>query len=847
MVGRPGKFQPRFTAGALDQYLQANTEVDAYAKGAALMRNARPLPQGGFTLADGLTKIDRLRNGLNPVAFVGVVPSSVPGVGGGTVVATLPFAAMTPITAVDLSGFAASLPAGGSPGWTPPNPPESPLVAGTVTVNYLDASGAWTQLGPSVALTDSFRTRRFALPPGQSVLASRIQVVVDATTPGGVTFWFASAGAVSVWVEGATPPGAVKLRPFTLSAANAYDLVFTPGNVEVYAASGRVASLPFPISNAQVREFQSVQQLATMIVTHRSFQPVQIQRQGADTEWQIQTAPFRSIPNYDFGDVVYTNFTPAVWQLTFFNFDTQLGTGTAPLPSGGVHYHISVNGVAAAAVQQTPGSWTGTAAAIQAAILSVPGVSAGVTVALGTSTTNITSFTVTMGGAGNAGDGWAISGTPIDKSDAAITAAKTTVGVPGGEPIMSAARGWPGACVLYQERLGLGGFAGVPLGILWSATGDVYELDTRLVAATAPILMVLDGQGDETILSLHLGRTLDVFTTYGEWWVQPGAMSATSVPAVAYATSNGIAASVQPVESEGVTLYTYASGGVLAEFYYEYQFQNYTSEPISTQASSLISGVVDNDLQRATETVDTNVHWIVTSAGMAVLRATSRHQQINAYAQRKTDGSFLAVDVNARAEANFAVARHVDGQVVVFLERATPGLVLDCAETIAVTAGQATIAGLDDYVGVQMWAIVDGYVQGPFQIDASASIALAFPALADGSATVGRWTPPIVTTLPVPRDIGPRTVLRRPARVHAVRLNLVESGNVAIGANGNGPWECPLLRFGGAADTPLSAQPYTGWAALEGLYGFDDDAQVTITQTRPGALTVTGVTIEVDL
>jgi hypothetical protein len=102
-------------------------------------------------------------------------------------------------------------------------------------------------------------------------------------------------------------------------------------------------------------------------------------------------------------------------------------------------------------------------------------------------------------------------------------------------------------------------------------------------------------------------------------------------------------------------------------------------------------------------------------------------------------------------------------------------------------------------------------------------------------------------TLPLPRAVGPRTVLRRPARAHTVRVSVVNSTNLAIGANGSGPYDVPLKRFGGTTDQPLSAAPYTGWTMCEGIPGYMEDVQVTITQLRPGALTVTGVTIEADL
>ena len=102
-------------------------------------------------------------------------------------------------------------------------------------------------------------------------------------------------------------------------------------------------------------------------------------------------------------------------------------------------------------------------------------------------------------------------------------------------------------------------------------------------------------------------------------------------------------------------MFARASQGVLLEYFYEYQYQNYTAKTISVSASSLVRGVVDNALQRATQSSDTNRQYLVVSSGGAVLRATMRSEEINAFAPIATDGLFQAVDVNARAEVNFVV------------------------------------------------------------------------------------------------------------------------------------------------------------------------------------------------
>jgi hypothetical protein len=90
--------------------------------------------------------------------------------------------------------------------------------------------------------------------------------------------------------------------------------------------------------------------------------------------------------------------------------------------------------------------------------------------------------------------------------------------------------------------------------------------------------------------------------------------------------------------------------------------------------------------------------------------------------------------------------------------------------------------------------------------------------------------------------VAERTVLRRPKRVHTVKLDVIDTTSVAIGANGHAARDQTLYFAGDATDAPVA--PYTGRVSATGLRGFSDDGIVEITQTRPGALQWRGITVE---
>lgn len=860
MVGRPGKFQPRFTAGELDPLMGANTDEAAYLAGAASMINARPVPQGGFANRSGWATRDTIRNTLSQVALatgatitapVGGTTTNVLAGGGalmttgaittaGQIVFEADFPAPLALSAIDLNQFGASVAGQPLPATTSPSIVTG--ISGTLSL-LARVAGVWTQIGPIVAISDTLRTRRFTPGgPGTLVNATGLRVVVNTLAPTGALF---SMNFINAWAETTTPSNA-RVRAFTHSVALTYDFVFTDQNIEVYGESGRVASLVSPFTSALVPTMDETQQIDTMVAFHQSVQPPRFMRQGADTEWNTDLAPFENIPSYDYG-AAYTNGQPAIWQIQFFNFDTAL-TGGSPLPSGGASFTIAVNGVASPAIQQPAANYSGTAAALQAAINALPGVSPGVTVVnLGGGTTNVSPlFQITFSGAGNEGDGWAVSGTVINKADAAITAAHYQQGVLGGEPLMSATRGWPATGEFFAGRLVIGGFAGAPNAFLASEAENYWQLDTRLTAASAPMLVPVDTKGAATIRRLHKGRTLLIFCDGGEYWLSGSSLDRTVTPVIVLATTNGTSPNVLPLESQGRTLFAPPHGNALFGFVFDYAQQNYTSPSLSTKSAALVNGIIDAAHRPMSGASPVNDWFGVGADGGGVDVTLLQEEEIQSFSRIATDGALLAVNVNGAFEVSFITRRQVNGASKLFLERQIDGSLLDAAETHAVASDGVTLSGLTNFVGATVWVIdAGGFAQGPFAIGSGAGLVLPFATTPGAACTVGRWTAPVVKTLPLARDVAPRTVVRRPTRVHTVRLAVVNTTSVAISANGGPVYDMPIPKWSSPTDVPV--QPYTGELVMEGLPGFSPDAQITITQLRPGTMNVIGVTIEADL
>ena len=517
-----------------------------------------------------------------------------------------------------------------------------------------------------------------------------------------------------------------------------------------------------------------------------------------------------------------------VWEIEF----NGLSPDTA---SGGSVFNLTVSNQETLSITYTS-NMTVLAASIQTAILDLPNTAAGITVASSSGSSSGNKVTVTFDGTGNEGDGWALSGTIINKADAAILAYKTVPGISPGEPVISADRGWPRCGAFYAQRLFMGGFKSLPNAYLVSKAGDYYNFDDRFEEANGPFLLPMDIPGGEAIERIVPNRNLLIFTTEAEFWLAERTISKTEPPNHVQSSRHGVRAGVPIVENEGAAVFVHKNGGVIGEYRYTDVDGNYTALDISLLASHMVRGVRDLAQKRATISTDGHHLAMVLDDNSALQATLLREQDVTAFARVTTPGTFQAVCTNGRNEVSWLVDRNGARR----LERFEDGLLLDGAITQAFAPAVTTVTGLAQFNGAEVWAIADDNVFGPFTV-AGGEIELPI-AVAD--VTVGMWAAPVVKTLPPPQRVGPNIVVKKRQRIHSVQISVIDTTSIAIGVNGNAAKDIDLLRYGAPADVPELQAGYTGLVKIRGLTGHVDEPEITITQTRPGRLTVRSVTLE---
>lgn len=622
---------------------------------------------------------------------------------------------------------------------------------------------------------------------------------------------------------GSANAAAQRLGQFQNSQGTAYDLVLRPGFLDVTLDGDAVASVAIPLASEQeCREADLAQQLDTLLIAQKDRQTHRVIQTAAG--WSQGAAPLTGIPDHDYGGT-YVNGVSAVWDLQFIGL------------TGDTVFTVSINDQTTPAIQFNADIDV-LAAAIEAQLLALPGVAPGLTC------TNPGGYArITFAGAGNAGDDWAVAARALNKGDAAVVARKSVVGKKAGEPVISSTRGWPRVAAFDSgQRLLLGGPRGLPNAYLVSQTGGYFTFDERLDGANGPFLVPLNLPGGETILRMVAGRNLMIFTSQGEYWVSDRALSKGTPPNHVKASSHGSAVGTPVVENEGSAIFCAASGNVLHEFRYNEVDGNFTTLSLSLLAAHLVSDVRDMALRKAASSQEGNTLAVVRGDGGLLLATLLREQEVTAFTRVTSPG--LAFKAATRTGTNRLTLLAAAGAARELL-RAEAGLLLDRAVTRAIEPASNTVDGLPHANGTVVWAIGDGDVFGPLTVSGGA---VTLPR-AVVTATVGTWSPPVAETLPPSREIGPKVVMKRKGRIHSVTLSLVDTTSVAIRANSSARvWDVPLRTFADAlADQPELSQGFTGDVTLQGLTGFADEPTVTITQTRPGRLTVRAITLHADL
>lgn len=772
--------QQRFTQGEFDPKVISRNDTEQYTGGAETMTNVVVLPQGGFKRRGGLEFIDRL---LKQLTFESSPTISAPNGGTGSNANDRSTStALTTTTNISTNDpyVVVAYDLGSAKAIGVVHIIGLALTAGTSSQFFVQVSSDgtnYTSVGSAISLTTT--AKNFSRRVNASYRYVRL-ARIGATDLGTAK---ATLTDFNVYIEGSY--GNCRVISFEFNSDQSYILVATDKNIAVYRDGVFQVDIPVPtLTNSLLPDINWTQSADTLIIFQEDINPLLVQRQGADDYWTAANLSFENIPYFAFTE---TSQTGAVLGLGTMTPSATTGTITLTFSSGTLPSPIDD--------QYFEGNGG------RARVLARP------TATTATAYVEIPFFTT-----------------------AAIANTDYTY-LSGYEETWSTTKGWPICGTFHSGRLWIGGSKSRPTTVWGSRSGLYYDFALGSQQDDDGIEATLDSDQLNRIVNMYSGRDLMVFTS-GSEIILPTPLNEPLTPGniqTSIQSRVGSERGFKVYEIEGGVFYYQAGGQSIQEFIFADTQQSYTNNFVSLLSGHLVKNPTDFALRRATSLDDGALLSIVRSNGKATIATIQRSQLITAFTNHTTDGTFKATGADFN-DLYFVVTRNS----VDYLERINEDHYLDAS--VRTTAGLPTdvFTGLSHLNGEECRVVADGSVL-PRVTPSAGSATISRDA--EEYCEIGLWFQPTVKDLPTIFSFASTgSTLGRLMNVAEVVLRVFETANIRV--NDRNIYFRSFGLAGGGS--PLDAPPpaFTGIKRLLGFLGWDETAQVEITQDEPGNMTV---------
>jgi len=578
-----------------------------------------------------------------------------------------------------------------------------------------------------------------------------------------------------------------------------------------FVSSHEWVATPWTLS--EVLAFDYIQSADTIIITHPDEETRVITR-SSDTVWTISTAGFTNIPQYDFNDASSPTPTSEIQTLNFANH------------TEGDRYKIALEGILTEEVTFAGDDDTNQENIRQALQNLINTGFSGISV-----TTDATLDTYRVTFADEDAKPWELmTVTPIYTINTAFAVATVRVqaGVARAEDSWSDTRGWPTCCTFHEGRLFLGGSSSRPATLWGSRVGDFFNFDKGRALDDEAIEVTLDTDQVNAIQSVFSNRSLQVFTSGGEFYVPESPITPTGI-AVSPQSNLGTKR-VRPVTIDGVTLFPQRTGNAIIQFIFLDAVKANQSRSISVTAAHLINDPVKLAASRGTETTDANYVYIVNDDGSMAVYNTLAAEEVSGFTLWETSGNIKSAAV-VDNKVNLLVERSVDGSISYHIETENDDLNTD--GSVYDITNDAEITGLDHLEGLKVWAKADGAFMGEYTVT-SGKITLP---RTSSDKEAGLSYLPNIQTMPLNVDLanGPNASAKK--KIARISLQIYESNGIIVNEQRLADKTIALNQF----DAP---DPYTGIRRIHVL-GWSLEATVTITQSTPMPMTILNIGMEI--
>jgi hypothetical protein len=406
----------------------------------------------------------------------------------------------------------------------------------------------------------------------------------------------------------------------------------------------------------------------------------------------------------------------------------------------------------------------------------------------------------------------------------------------GYEDVWSATRGWPRTVTFHEGRLFFGGSKSRPSTLWGSKIGIFFEFNAATGLDDDAVEATLDTGNYNAIVDMQSGQNLQVFTSGGEFYVpQQGLEPITPTNFFVRATTkNGAKAGIRVQQLETGTLFIQRQGKAISEFAFTDTQQTYVTSKISLLSGHLLKTPTRMALRRSVATDENDLLLIVNSAdGTMAVFSLLRSQNVIAPSEFSTDGQFVDVGVDINT-IYVVVKRTINGSDKYYVEYFDDTIYTDSAKA----GGVASTVSMSHLEAKSVNVKIDGMVQANQTVPSGGTVAL--PRTSTTSYEVG--LPYTVTVKTMPVEIRLQTGTRIGFRKRIVEVNAVLNETQYLKINNI---EVPIRSFDTASIIDNDVPEFTGTKVLNGILGYSQDAQITVSQDLPLKLTLLGMEYKV--
>lgn len=442
----------------------------------------------------------------------------------------------------------------------------------------------------------------------------------------------------------------------------------------------------------------------------------------------------------------------------------------------------------------------------------------------------------------------------IGQTDAVTFQDDNIASDPGRTPpldiqLFNSANNYPGTVGYFDQRRVFAATITNPQTTVLTKSGTESNINYSIPAQEADsIQFKIAARGADAILDVVPMQDLVLTTAAGLWRVSGGVSELLSPDTITARQQTFVGAtSTTPVLAGNNLIYAASRGGHLREFGFDSDKNGYVSGDVSIRAPHLFDGYSVERL--AFSLSPWPIIWAVSSSGKLLGMTYVPEQQVGAWHQHVTDGTFedSATVVENAIDVNYLIVQRTLGGVTSrFIEYMQPfasrdftdptsQYFVDCGATYD-GAPATTISGLDWLEGESVSILADGAVVAPQTVVGGA---IDLPAAAS-VVHVGLGYEADFQTPPVALEIA-GYAQGRPKNVNTVFMRVYRSSGIFAGPSFTELREYKQRTLEDMG-SPVDLKSEEVEIVVDNAW--TDDARVCVRQSDPLALTVLSITMD---